>query len=178
MAVEVPSSKANDTNSTESSTFHKSSIFLLIRSYEDARNVLTFILTISAVVIILGIIVSSVISYLMLRKKRYNRNGSNFVIMHLCMVELLYRFLVFLIIVILYICHSDNRNNRLQVQSYSVLFKDMLYYHVWLLGCYSYRQVPKHCTPFAKIKVKEKAYFTCIPSLQLAECYDSVVPNL
>ena len=100
MAVEVPSSKANDTNSTESSTFHKGSIFLLIRSYEDARNVLAFILTISAVVIILGIIVNSVISYLMLRKKRYNRNGSSFVIMHLCMVELLYRFLVFPIIVI------------------------------------------------------------------------------
>ena len=100
MAVKVPSSKANDTNSTESSTFHKSSIFLLIRSYEDARNVLMFILTISAVVIILGIIVNSVISYLMLRKKRYNRNGSNFFIIHLCMVELLYRFLVFPIIVI------------------------------------------------------------------------------
>ena len=41
MVVEIPSSKANDTNSTGSSTFHKSSIFLLIRSYEDARNVLT-----------------------------------------------------------------------------------------------------------------------------------------
>ena len=100
MAVEVPSSKANDTNSTESSTFHKSSIFLLMRSYEDARIVFTFILTTSAVVIILGIIVNSVISYIMLRKKRYKRNGSNFFIMHLSVVELLYRFLVFPIIVI------------------------------------------------------------------------------
>ena len=100
MAVKVPSSKANDTNSTESSTFHKSSIFLLIRSYEDARIVFTFILTTSAVVIILGIIVNSIISYLMLRKKRYKRNGSNFFIMHLSVVELLYRFLVFPLIVI------------------------------------------------------------------------------
>ena len=100
MAVKVPSSKANDTNSTESSTFHKSSIFLLMRSYEDARIVFTLILTISAVIIILGIIVNSVISYVMLRKKRYNRNDSNFFIMHLSVVELLYRFLVFPIIVI------------------------------------------------------------------------------
>ena len=100
MVVEIPSSKANDTNSTGSSTFHKSSIFLLIRSYEDARIVFTFILTTSAVVIILGIIVNSIISYLMLRKKRYKRNGSNFFIMHLSVVELLYRFLVFPLIVI------------------------------------------------------------------------------
>ncbi|CAH3197528.1 unnamed protein product [Porites evermanni] len=37
---------------------------------------------------------------MMLRKKRYNRNGSNFFIMHLSMVELFYRSLVFPIIVI------------------------------------------------------------------------------
>ena len=71
------------------------STLLLIRSYEEARIVFAVILTINVVVIVLGIIVNAVISFVMLRKKRYKRNGSNFFIMHLAVVELLYRFLAF-----------------------------------------------------------------------------------
>ena len=73
--------------------------FLLIRSYEEARIGFAVILTISVVVTVLGIIVNMVISFVMLRKKRYKRNGSNFFIMHLALLELLYRFLAFPIII-------------------------------------------------------------------------------
>ena len=75
------------------------SIFLLIRSYDEARNVFAVIVSINLVVIVLGIIVNAAICYVMVRRKRYKRNGSNFFIMHLSVMELTYRFLVFTIII-------------------------------------------------------------------------------
>ena len=75
------------------------STFLLIRSYEEARNVFAIILSINLLVIVSGIIVNAAICYVMLRGKRYKRNSSNFFITHLSVVELVYRLLVFPIIV-------------------------------------------------------------------------------
>ena len=75
------------------------STLLLIRSYEEARVVFAIIVSINLVVIVLGIIVNAAICYVMVRKKRYQRNGSNFFIMHLSVMELTYRFLVFPIII-------------------------------------------------------------------------------
>jgi len=85
----------NRSDSPNKTTFSRGpSIFLLIRSYEEARNVFAIILSINLVVIVLGIIVNASICYVMVRKKRYQRNGSNFFIMHLSMMELTYRFIV------------------------------------------------------------------------------------
>ena len=92
-----------DTNrsypSNKTAVSRGSSIFLLIRSYEEARNAFAIILSINLVVIVLGIIVNAIICYVMVRKKRYQTNGSNFFIMHLSVMELTYRFLVFPIII-------------------------------------------------------------------------------
>ena len=90
----------NRSDSPNKTTFSRGpSIFLLIRSYEEARNVFAIILSINLVVIVLGIIVNASICYVMVRKKRYQRNGSNFFIMHLSMMELTYSFIVFPIII-------------------------------------------------------------------------------
>ena len=64
------------------------SIFLLFRSYDEARIAFIAILTVNLVLIILGIIVNVAICLVMLRKKRYQRNGSNFFILHLSVTEL------------------------------------------------------------------------------------------
>ena len=58
--------------STDSSVTAKHALgltFLVIRSYEEARFVFAVILTINVVVIVLGVIVNTVISFVMLRKK-------------------------------------------------------------------------------------------------------------
>ena len=100
MANKAPVFDEDANNSSNvTANFSPGSTFLLIRSYEEARIVFAVILTINVVVIVLGIIVNTVISFVMLRKKRYKRNGSNFFIMHLAVVELLYRFLAFPIII-------------------------------------------------------------------------------
>ena len=75
------------------------STFLLIRSYQEARNVFAIVLTINLLVIVSGIIVNAAICYVMVRGKRYKRNNSNFFITHLSVVELVYRLLVFPLII-------------------------------------------------------------------------------
>ena len=63
------------------------SIFLLLRSYEEAKIAFMAILTVNVVVIILGVIVNVAICLVMLRKKRYQRNSSNFLILHLSVTD-------------------------------------------------------------------------------------------
>ena len=75
------------------------SILLLIRSYEEARYVFAISLSVNLLIIALGIIINATICYVMLRGKRYNRNSSNFFITHLSVVELVYRLLVFPLII-------------------------------------------------------------------------------
>ena len=75
------------------------SILLLIRSYEEARYVFAISLTVNLLIIVLGIIVNATICYVMMRGKRYKRNSSNFFITHLSLVELVYRLLVFPLII-------------------------------------------------------------------------------
>ena len=90
----------NETLNNSEKTFSKGgSTLLLIRSYEEARLVFAVILSINMAVILLGIIVNASICYVMLRDKRYKRNTSNFFIMHLSVMELGYRFLVFPIVI-------------------------------------------------------------------------------
>ena len=71
------------------------SVFLVIRSYEEARELFSIYLTVSLVLIVLGIVVNVIICMIMICKKRYKRNASNFFILHLSTTELVYRLLVF-----------------------------------------------------------------------------------
>ena len=89
-----------DGNQTLTTSSKSGSTLLLIRTYEEARIVFEVILSINLVTILLGIIINVSICYVMLRGKRYRRNCSNFFIMHLSLMELVHRFLVFPIIIL------------------------------------------------------------------------------
>ena len=80
-------------------SFGGGSTLLLIRSYEEARHVFAIILSVNSLILVLGIIVNAAICYVMLRGRRYKRNSSNFFITHLSVVELVYRLLVFPLII-------------------------------------------------------------------------------
>lgn len=75
------------------------STILLLLSYDEAKIAFMAILAMNLVVIILGVIVNVAICLVMFRKKRYQRNGSNFFILHLSVTELIYRLLVFPILI-------------------------------------------------------------------------------
>ena len=96
----LPFDRNETLNNTRAPMFKGGSTLLLIRSYEEARIVFAVILSINMAIIVLGIIVNASICYAMLRGKRYKRNTSNFFIMHLSVMELVYRFLVFPIIIL------------------------------------------------------------------------------
>ena len=91
----MPKDFIDSINSTDT----RGSTLLLIRSYEEARIAFSVILSINLLVILLGITVNTAICYVMLRGKRYKRNSSNFFITHLSVVELVYRLLVFPLII-------------------------------------------------------------------------------
>ena len=100
-AHSIPFSLNETLNSTGKRLSKSGSTLLFIRSYEEARTVRVFpvIISINLVVILLGIVINASICYVMFRKKRYKRNTSNFFIMHLSVMELVYRFLVFPIVI-------------------------------------------------------------------------------
>ena len=99
MVEEIQFFEANVTNRTIQTFFHSGSTVLLFRSYKEAKNKFRIIVSINLVAIVLGIIVNAAICYVMLRGQRFKRNGSNFFIMHLSVMELIYRFLIFPIII-------------------------------------------------------------------------------
>ena len=106
----------NTSKSNISNLFTNSgSTFLLIRSYEEVRNVFAIILSVNLVVIVSGMIVNAAICYVMLRGKRYKRNSSNFFITHLSVVELVYRVLVFPIIAYFTVPASEIKNIQCKV---------------------------------------------------------------
>ena len=97
------------------------STLLLIRSYEEARHVFAISLSVNLLIIVLGIIVNATICYIMLRGKRYKRNSSNLFITHLAVVELVYRLLVFPLII--YFAIPASGINTFQCKVTSLLSK-------------------------------------------------------
>ncbi|XP_068740812.1 neuropeptide FF receptor 1-like [Montipora capricornis] len=87
------------TSANEDKRAMAGSTLLFLRSYDEAKSAFGVILFLLSALIILGIIVNAFICYVMLRKQRYQRNGSNFFILHLSLTELVYRFLVFPVII-------------------------------------------------------------------------------
>lgn len=75
------------------------SVLLIIRSYDEARNYFTIHISVNVVLLLLGIIVNMAICFVMFRGKRYKRNTSNFFILHLSLTELVYRLLVFPLVI-------------------------------------------------------------------------------
>lgn len=94
------------------------STLLLIRSYKEARTRFPAILSINLIIILLGVIVNAVISYVMVREKRYKRNRSNFFITHLSLLELVYRLLVFPVMISLEIPSSEPSTFQCKAKSF------------------------------------------------------------
>lgn len=94
------------------------STLLFIRSYQEARDVFAIILSINLLLIVLGVIVNAVICYVMLRGKRYKRNSSNLFITHLSMVELVYRFLLFPLLIYFAVPASGIQTFQCKVSSF------------------------------------------------------------
>ena len=89
----------NSNHSLESFGKHGGSTVVMIRSYDQSPSLFWIFLSVNLVLIVLGIILNVAICFVMLRKKRYERNTSNFFILHLSVTELVYRFLVFPVVV-------------------------------------------------------------------------------
>lgn len=88
-----------DWNQTKHLSMKPGSTVLLIRSYEEARNVFAVSLSLNLLLIVLGIIVNAIICCVMLRGNRYKRNSSNLFLTHLSVVELVYRLVIFPILI-------------------------------------------------------------------------------
>ena len=71
------------------------SVLLTSRSYVEAGDLFSIYLFLSVFLIVLGIVLNVGICVIMVRRKCYQRNASNFFILHLCATELVYRLLVF-----------------------------------------------------------------------------------
>ena len=95
----LPTSITISENSTSKRTFPGGLTLLIFRSYDEKKLAFSISLSISAILITLGIIVNVAVCFVMIRKKRYQRNCSNFFILHLSGMELVYRFLVFPILI-------------------------------------------------------------------------------
>ena len=89
---------SNSLNSFRSKAGGGSTV-LLIRSYNESRHLFEIFLSTNLVLIFSGICVNVVICFIMLRNKRYKRNASNFFILHLAVTELVYRLLVFPVVI-------------------------------------------------------------------------------
>ena len=110
MIQNVPGDIEGQTNS--------GSTFLLIRSYDEARNLFALFLTINLFLILFALIVNASICYIMIRGKRYKRNRSNLFITHLSVMELIYRFLIFPLLVYLAVPSSGIQSFHCKVGSF------------------------------------------------------------
>ena len=94
------------------------STLLLIRSYSEARNLFALSLSINLLLIVLALTVNAFICYIMIRGKRYKRNRSNLFITHLSMVELVYRLLIFPLLIYLAVPSSRIQSFHCKVVSF------------------------------------------------------------
>lgn len=94
------------------------STLLLIRSYREARNLFALSLSINLLLIVLALTVNAFICYIMIRGKRYKRNRSNLFITHLSMVELVYRLLIFPLLIYLAVPSSGIQSFHCKVVSF------------------------------------------------------------
>lgn len=70
-----------------------------LSSLKEAPVSFGVVLAIGTLLILLGIAVNLTICFVMLRRKRYKKNNSNFFILHLSVTELVIRFLIFPLVV-------------------------------------------------------------------------------
>ena len=161
---------ANDSNSNSSISFGVVSgglTFLLSRSYEEARNLFAITLSINLLVIVSGIIVNAVVCYVMLRRKCYKRNSSNFFITHLSVVELVYRFLVFPLTI--YFAVPASGINTFQCKAISLLSKtsaSAIFVSLVAIATDRYQSIVH---PLEKLKSQRKpVFFLCLVWLYAA----------
>ncbi|XP_074631982.1 neuropeptide FF receptor 1-like [Acropora palmata] len=156
------------------------SIFLLLRSYEEAKIAFMAILTVNLVVIILGIIVNVAICLVMLRKKRYQRNGSNFFILHLSVTELVYRLLVFPILIWLAVPSSAITTPLCNVLTiFSHIFGSVVFPSLVAIALDRYQNIAH---PLKSLRLKRKPFrwvsliwlYAAIASCPFSACIKSI----
>ena len=90
--------KCNNSSFTSESDKHPR-LVTMIRYDTEERSWFSIFLPINVLLIVLGIIVNLAICFVMLRKNRYRRNTSNLFILHLSVTELVYRLLIFPVVI-------------------------------------------------------------------------------
>ena len=98
--VNVTSEQENSTlSSFTKGELESGAIILLIHSRKVSVISFSTILSMAVLLILLGICVNGVICLIMFRGSRYKRNTSNFFILHLSVTELIFRLLVFPLVI-------------------------------------------------------------------------------
>lgn len=98
--VNVTSEQENSTlSSFTKGELESGAIILLIHSRKVSVISFSTILSMAVLLILLGICVNGVICLIMFRGSRYQRNTSNFFILHLSVTELIFRLLVFPLVI-------------------------------------------------------------------------------
>ena len=91
--------KCNNSSFTSESDNHSRLVVTMIRYDREERYSFSTFLPINVLLIVLGIIVNLAICFVMIRKNRYRRNTSNLFILHLSVTELVYRLLIFPVVI-------------------------------------------------------------------------------
>lgn len=91
--------KCNNSIVTSESDKHPRLVVTMIRYDTEERSWFSIFLPINVLLIVLGIIVNLAICFVMLRKNRYRGNKSNLFILHLSVTELVYRLLIFPVVI-------------------------------------------------------------------------------
>lgn len=99
VSISAMSLKCNNSIVTSESDKHPRLVVTMIRYDTEERSWFSIFLPINVLLIVLGIIVNLAICFVMLRKNRYRRNTSNLFILHLSVTELVYRLLIFPVVI-------------------------------------------------------------------------------
>ena len=99
VSITAMSLKCNNSSFTSESDNHPRLVVTMIRYDRGERSAFSIFLSINVLLIVLGIIVNLAICFVMLRKNRYRRNTSNLFILHLSVTELVYRLLIFPVVI-------------------------------------------------------------------------------
>ncbi|KAK2567889.1 Pyroglutamylated RF-amide peptide receptor [Acropora cervicornis] len=153
----LPTSIMNSEYGSSERTLPGGLTLLIFRSYNEKKLAFAISLSISAILITLGIIVNVAICFVMLRKKRYLRNCSNFFIMHLSGMELVYRFLVFPILIRLTAPSSAITNNQCKTTAiFYYAFASAIFPSLLIIAVDRYHSI---IHPLETLKLKRKRFW-------------------
>ena len=134
VSISAMSLKCNNSSFTFESDNHSRLVVTMIRYDREERYSFSTFLPINVLLIVLGIIVNLAICFVMIRKNRYRRNTSNLFILHLSVTELVYRLLIFPVVI--YIAVQTSAVSSVHCKLISFISETwpaaLLYWLAWL----------------------------------------------